>query len=73
MTFAAGERGQVRVHADYTFVDPVARADGDGGVTRTIVRRDLTTSLMDPARNPYDRHRSLCEDKYSGCWTLTRT
>ncbi|WP_330453202.1 MULTISPECIES: hypothetical protein [unclassified Streptomyces] len=121
MTFAAGERGQVRVHADYTFVYPVARADGDGGVTRTIVRRDLTTALMDPARwqatrgklglyrytseagnsacdvhdgyyhpafgdrtptgaspsgparDPYDRHRSLYEDKDSGCGTVTRT
>ncbi|MGQ4352794.1 hypothetical protein [Streptomyces drozdowiczii] len=121
MTFAAGERGEVRVHADYTFVYPVARADGDGGVTRTIVRRDVTTALLDPARwqvtrgrlnlgafnseagnsacevydgyyhpafgdrtptgatpsgpakDPYDRHRSLYEDMDDRCGTVTRT
>ncbi|MFF5333424.1 hypothetical protein [Streptomyces sp. NPDC013181] len=51
MTFAAGEKpGEVRVHADYTFVYPLVRAgDGDGPVTRTIIRRALTTSMLDPA------------------------
>ncbi|MGC4949682.1 hypothetical protein ACLQ2N_26245 [Streptomyces sp. DT224] len=50
MTFGAGKRGEVRVHADYTFVYPLARAGGGGSVTRTIVRRDVKASLMDPAR-----------------------
>ncbi|MEU6245778.1 hypothetical protein [Streptomyces sp. NPDC047024] len=51
MTFAAGRPGEVKVHADYTFVYPlVQRASGDGRVARTIVRRDLTTTLLDPAK-----------------------
>ncbi|PZT76076.1 MULTISPECIES: hypothetical protein [unclassified Streptomyces] len=55
MTFAAGEQpGEVRVHADYTFVYPLVRAGTDGDaddvVSRTIIRRDLTTSLLDPGR-----------------------
>ncbi|MFI8087969.1 hypothetical protein ACIF9R_06570 [Streptomyces sp. NPDC086080] len=50
MTFEAGETGEVRVHADYTFVYPLVRADGDGDrVARTIVRRDVTMTLADPA------------------------
>ncbi|MGN5632427.1 hypothetical protein [Streptomyces sp. AC154] len=121
MTFAAGERGELRVHADYTFVYPVVRAGGGGAVTRTIIRRDLTTALLDPgkwqatrgklslrtydseagnsecgvhdgyyhpifddraptgapadgpARDPYDRHRSLSEDNDGRCGTVTRT
>ncbi|NED16264.1 hypothetical protein G3I33_32955, partial [Streptomyces sp. SID9124] len=50
MTFAAGDQGQVRVHADYTFVYPLVRAGGGGEVTRTIIRREVETALMDPAR-----------------------
>ncbi|MEU2245377.1 hypothetical protein [Streptomyces sp. NPDC019224] len=46
----AGEGGEVRVHANCTFVYPLVRADGAGAVSRTIVRRDLTMSLRDPAR-----------------------
>ncbi|MGW1168769.1 hypothetical protein [Streptomyces sp. NPDC001153] len=52
MTFSAGAAGEVRVHADYTFVYPLVRAGGkgDGGdaVARTIIRRDLTLVLLDP-------------------------
>ncbi|MFF9495053.1 hypothetical protein [Streptomyces flaveolus] len=49
MTFAAGETGQVDVHADYTFVYPLVQADVDEGpVERTIVRRDITMSMADP-------------------------
>jgi hypothetical protein len=51
MTFSAGDAGEVRVHADYTFVYPLVRAGGkgDGGVVaRTIIRRDLTMVLLDP-------------------------
>ncbi|OIJ96454.1 hypothetical protein BIV25_17970 [Streptomyces sp. MUSC 14] len=53
MTFSAGAAGEVRVHADYTFVYPLVRAGGkDGGadaaVARTIIRRDLTIDLLDP-------------------------
>ncbi|MGV9343028.1 hypothetical protein [Streptomyces sp. NPDC003688] len=51
MTFAAGRPGEVKVHADYTFVYPlVRRASGDDRVARTIVRRDVTTTLLDPAK-----------------------
>lgn len=54
MTFAAGQPGQVRVHADYTFVYPLVRAgagaDDDAPVARTVVRRELTMNLVDPAR-----------------------
>jgi hypothetical protein len=51
MKFTAGEPGEVLVHADYSFVYPLVRPD-DGGevVARTIVRRDLTFTLSDPAR-----------------------
>ncbi len=50
MTFKAGEGTAVAVHADYTFVYPVVRADGSPEVTRTIVRRVLDVELSDPAR-----------------------
>ncbi len=49
MTFEAGRPGSVEVHADYTFVYPLLRADGDE-VARTVVRRRLTTVLYDPER-----------------------
>ncbi|WP_190195880.1 hypothetical protein [Streptomyces djakartensis] len=50
MTFGKGSHGGVAVHADYTFVYPVSRADGSTEVTRTIVRRVLDVELADPAR-----------------------
>ncbi|MFH8973175.1 hypothetical protein [Streptomyces sp. NPDC017890] len=51
MTFAAGEPGQVDVHADYTFVYPLVRAGADDGpVERTTVRRDITLTLSDPRK-----------------------
>jgi hypothetical protein len=51
MTFEAGEEGTVEVHADYTFVYPLRKAGTDAGeVTRTIVRRQVTTVLHDPAK-----------------------
>ncbi|MQY35381.1 hypothetical protein SRB17_33550 [Streptomyces sp. RB17] len=57
MTFSAGAAGEVRVHADYTFVYPLVRAGGKGGgagaddvVARTIIRRDLTMVLLDPRK-----------------------
>jgi hypothetical protein len=57
MSFSAGGAGEVRVHADYTFVYPLVRAGGkaDGGgsgdvVARTIIRRDVTIGLLDPGR-----------------------
>ncbi|MDQ0794559.1 hypothetical protein [Streptomyces sp. B1I3] len=50
MTFEAGDEGTVEVHADYTFVYPVLRAGSQDEVTRTIVRRRLTTVLHDPER-----------------------
>ncbi|MDQ0788589.1 hypothetical protein [Streptomyces sp. B3I8] len=53
LTFEAGKAGQIQVHADYSFVYPLVHADADGGdsrVARTIVRRDLTMTLADPAK-----------------------
>ncbi len=50
MMFEKGSHGGVAVHADYTFVYPVSRADGSTEVTRTIVRRVLDVELADPAR-----------------------
>ncbi|MFF4358719.1 hypothetical protein [Streptomyces sp. NPDC001604] len=50
ITFKAGEQSSVAVHADYTFVYPVARAGGSKEVTRTIVRRVLDIQMSDPVR-----------------------
>ncbi|MTE22204.1 hypothetical protein F0L17_24510 [Streptomyces sp. TRM43335] len=41
MEVTEGERGVPRVRADYTFVYPLARAEGGEEVARTIVRRSL--------------------------------
>jgi hypothetical protein len=49
MTVAAGRPGEVRIHADYTFVHPMVRAHGDSdAVERTIVRRDITLLPSNP-------------------------
>ncbi|MFG2598294.1 hypothetical protein [Streptomyces sp. NPDC048462] len=49
LTFSAGKPGEVRVHADYSFVYPTVRAGADSDVVaRTIVRRDVTLALLDP-------------------------
>ncbi|MFR9800244.1 hypothetical protein ACL02U_30755 [Streptomyces sp. MS06] len=52
MTFSAARRGEVRVHADYSFVYPLVKADAGGGagdtVARTIIRRDLTVTVAHP-------------------------
>ncbi|MEU3045700.1 hypothetical protein ABZ705_04050 [Streptomyces sp. NPDC006984] len=52
MTFEKGDTsGQVLVHADYTFVYPVVRAAaGSTEVARTVVRREMTFALYDPAK-----------------------
>ena len=51
MTFKRGEHASVMVHADYTFVYPVAQAGGGSTeVERTIVRRVLDTQLLDPTK-----------------------
>ncbi|EFL34339.1 conserved hypothetical protein [Streptomyces viridochromogenes DSM 40736] len=50
MTLGKGSHGGVAVHADYTFVYPVTRADGSTEVARTIVRRAVDVELADPAR-----------------------
>ncbi|MET7656286.1 MULTISPECIES: hypothetical protein [unclassified Streptomyces] len=51
MTFAAGERASVVVHADYTFVYPLVRVGKSATteVERTIIRRVLDIELYDPA------------------------
>lgn len=43
-----GEPGELRVVTDYTFVHPMTK--GGTSVQRTIVRRQVTLSLLDPAR-----------------------
>ena len=51
MTYEAGEPGQVRGRADYTFVYPMVKAEsGADRISRTIVRRELTMLLSDPSR-----------------------
>ncbi|CAL9544198.1 hypothetical protein SUDANB108_04330 [Streptomyces sp. enrichment culture] len=50
MTFEKGAHAGVVVHADYTFVYPVTRADGRPEVARTIVRRVIDVELPDPTR-----------------------
>ncbi|MFF3685681.1 hypothetical protein [Streptomyces sp. NPDC002187] len=52
MTFGKGDRsGEVRVHADYTFVYPLVKAEpGSTDVARSVVRRHLTFVLYDPAK-----------------------
>ncbi|NHI07811.1 hypothetical protein STPH2_3175 [Streptomyces sp. KO7888] len=50
MSLAGGKPGEIEVHADYTFVYPLVRADGGDHVERTIVRRQITTLLLDPDR-----------------------
>jgi hypothetical protein len=52
MSLAEGDHGTVQVKADYTFVYPVERAAGQGPdaeVTRTVVRREITLEMGDPA------------------------
>ena len=50
-TFKAGKDGAVAIHADYTFVYPLALADPDSTeVSRTIVRRVLDLELLNPAK-----------------------
>ncbi|MFJ8188345.1 hypothetical protein ACIQ8D_00905 [Streptomyces sp. NPDC096094] len=66
MTLAAGEPGVVKVNADYTFVYPLVRADGDDGeVARTIVRRVLTLTLNDPERWNVTEGKLLVEKYFS--------
>ncbi|WP_405979185.1 hypothetical protein [Streptomyces sp. NBC_00158] len=48
MRVAAGEPGEVLLVTDYTFVHPMTRADRS--VQRTIVRRQITFSVLDPSR-----------------------
>ncbi|MFF4446540.1 hypothetical protein [Streptomyces sp. NPDC001502] len=48
MRVEEGEPGEVRVVTDYTFVHPTTK--GGTSVQRTIVRRQITLSLLDPAR-----------------------
>ncbi|WP_077796774.1 hypothetical protein [Streptomyces sp. JHA26] len=66
MTLAAGEPGVVKVNADYTFVYPLVRVDDpDGPVARTIIRRELTLTLNDPARWNVTEGKLLVEKYFS--------
>ncbi|MEU2868124.1 hypothetical protein ABZ769_02820 [Streptomyces olivoreticuli] len=51
MTFKEDADDSVTIHADYTFVYPLTkRAQGSQEVARTIVRRVMDISILDPAR-----------------------
>ncbi|MFD5420567.1 hypothetical protein ACFWJT_21395 [Streptomyces sp. NPDC127069] len=51
MSFDSGRDGEVKVHADYTFVYPLVRAkSGSDEVARTVVRRTVTMALYDPLK-----------------------
>lgn len=50
MTFEADESASFVVHADYTFVYPLARTDGSTEVARTIIRRVLDLEVSDPVK-----------------------
>lgn len=66
MTLAAGEPGVVKVNADYTFVYPLVRAHGDDDeVARTIIRRELTLTLNDPAKWDVTEGKLLVEKYFS--------
>ncbi len=66
MTLAAGEPGVVKVDADYTFVYPLVRVnDEDGPVARTIIRREITLTLNDPARWNVTEGKLLMEKYFS--------
>ncbi|WP_031034732.1 hypothetical protein [Streptomyces sp. NRRL F-5650] len=66
MTVTAGEPGVVKVGADYTFVYPRVRVnDEDGPVARTIIRREITLTLNDPARWDVTEGKLLMEKYFS--------
>ncbi|MFD3451191.1 hypothetical protein ACFWVC_03345 [Streptomyces sp. NPDC058691] len=51
MTFEEGEQGALAVHADYTFVYPLIKADGGSReVARTVVRRVIDFEVPNPER-----------------------
>ncbi|MCF6521533.1 hypothetical protein [Streptomyces sp. JJ36] len=47
MTVEEGKQGKAEIHADYTFVYPLTKAQEAGEVTRTIVRRSLVAEVVD--------------------------
>ncbi|MFJ4779762.1 hypothetical protein [Streptomyces sp. NPDC088762] len=62
-----GQRGELLVVADYTFVHPMTEAGGTG-VQRSIVRRQITLALLDPARWETTRGR-LQARAYTAEWS----
>ncbi len=51
MTFKEGEQETAEIHADYTFVYPLVKAQrGATQVARTIVRRSLVVQVHDPTK-----------------------
>ncbi|MER6198264.1 hypothetical protein ABT234_12965 [Streptomyces sp. NPDC001586] len=66
MRAEAGDPGELRVVTDYTFVHPMT--NGGTSVQRTIVRRQVTLSLLDPARWEATRGR-LQLNKYASEWS----
>ncbi|MER6613312.1 hypothetical protein [Streptomyces xantholiticus] len=80
MAFGKGERsGIVEVWTDYTFVYPLAQAmPGSTEVARTIVRREITFALYDPARTAVTPgkltvHEMASSLGNSDCFTKERT
>ncbi|MFE9633932.1 hypothetical protein [Streptomyces sp. NPDC006463] len=61
-----GERGELLVVADYTFVHPLTK--GGTSLQRTIVRRQVTLALLDPARWQTTRGR-LQARSYTAEWS----
>ncbi|MFJ7587211.1 hypothetical protein ACIQZO_07410 [Streptomyces sp. NPDC097617] len=68
MRVEEGEPGEVLVVTDYTFVHPMAKTQGGTSVQRTIVRRQITLALLDPARWETVRGRLQLRD-YHAEWS----
>lgn len=69
MRAEAGEPGELRVVTDYTFVHPMTK--GDRRVQRTIVRRQITFSVLDPSRWQATEGK-LQLHKYDSEWSNVR-
>ncbi|MFJ3518306.1 MULTISPECIES: hypothetical protein [unclassified Streptomyces] len=68
MRVEKGDPGEVLVVTDYTFVHPLTKAKGGTSVQRTIVRRQITLALLDPARWETTRGRLQLRD-YQAEWS----
>lgn len=69
MRAEAGDPGELRVVTDYTFVHPMTK--GGESVQRTIVRRQITFSVLDPSRWQATKGR-LQLHRYDSEWSNVR-